>query len=57
MARRGGEYRRDYGPSHGTGLADALIAATAEAVGATLVTFNRRHYPMVARVQVPYRRE
>ncbi len=56
LARRGGLYRRDYGRSHGTGLADALIAATAEAAGAVLVTFNRRHYPMTSQVKVPYKR-
>ena len=39
-ARIGGLHRRDYGRSHDTGLADALIAATSEA-GADLVTFNR----------------
>lgn len=29
LAERGGLLRRDYGKSHGTGLADALIAASA----------------------------
>ena len=56
VARLGGLYRRDFRPSHGTGLADALIAATAEDNGAELVTFNRRHFPMVSRVTVPYDR-
>jgi predicted nucleic acid-binding protein len=56
LARRGGLYRRDYGRSHGTGLADALIAASAEAAGAVFVTFNRRHYPMTSPLKVPYRR-
>ncbi len=55
IGRLGGLYRRDFGPSHGTGLADALIAATAEASGADLVAFNRRHFPMVE-VTVPYER-
>ena len=54
ISRLGGLYRRDYGPSHGTGLADALIAATAEESGASLVTSNRRHFPMVSRIDVPY---
>ena len=53
-AQRAGFWRRQYGPSHGTGLADALIAASAEAAGATLVTLNRRHFPMLAEVLVPY---
>jgi predicted nucleic acid-binding protein len=55
-ARLGGLYRRDYGRSHGTGLADALIAASSEENGADLVTFNRRHFPMVSRITVPYDR-
>lgn len=53
-AQRAGLWRRQYGPSHGTGLADALIAAGAEAAGATLVTLNRRHFPMLPEVLVPY---
>jgi predicted nucleic acid-binding protein len=55
-ARLGGLYRRDYGGSHGTGLADALIAATSEENGVDLATFNRRHFPMVSRIKVPYER-
>ena len=55
-ARPGGLYRREYGRSHGTGLADALIAATSEEHGADLATFNRRHFPMASRITVPYDR-
>jgi predicted nucleic acid-binding protein len=55
-ARLGGLYRRDYGGSHGTGLADALIAGTSEENGADLVTFNRRHFPMGSKITVPYER-
>ena len=54
IAKRGGLYRRDYGKSHSVGLADALIAATAEEQGATLVTLNQKHFPMLAEVTVPY---
>jgi predicted nucleic acid-binding protein len=56
VARLGGRYRRQYRPSHGTGLADALIAATSEECGANLVTFNRRHFPMILGLTVPYER-
>ncbi len=56
IAKQGGLYRQQYKQSHGTGLDDALIAATAELTGATLVTFNRRHFPMIANLQVPYKR-
>ena len=55
VARLGGLYRRGYRSSHGTGLADALIAATATEAGTSLVTFNRRHFPMVE-ITVPYER-
>jgi predicted nucleic acid-binding protein len=55
IARKGGLYCRDYGPSHGVGLADALIAATAALHQAKLVTLNARHFPMVE-VEVPYAR-
>ena len=49
-----GLWRRHYGRSHGTGLADALIAASVSAAQATLVTLNRKHFPMLANVIVPY---
>jgi predicted nucleic acid-binding protein len=54
-ARRGGAFRRRYGPSHGTGLADALIAAAAYQRGATLVTLNTKHFPMLTEIRRPYR--
>ena len=56
VAQLGGLYRREYRASHGTGIADALIAATAENSGLGLVSFNRRHFPMVE-ITVPYERE
>jgi len=56
LARQGGILRQEYHPSHGIGLADALIAAAALEAGAELITFSRRHYPMVGQVRVPYRR-
>ena len=56
VGKIGGLFRRNYGPTHGTGLVDALIAATAQLHQATLVTFNSRHYPMLNNVQVPYAR-
>jgi predicted nucleic acid-binding protein len=56
IARAAGLYRQLYRQSHGTSLADALIAASSEAQGATLVSLNRRHYPKLRRFKVPYRR-
>lgn len=54
LAVQGGLYRRDYGKSHGVGLADALIAATATQRQVPLVTLNRRHFTMLPDVIVPY---
>ena len=54
IAESGGLFRRDFHQSHGVTLADALIAATAVARASTLVTLNRKHFPMLADVQVPY---
>jgi predicted nucleic acid-binding protein len=56
VAARGGLYRRDYMKSHNVGLADALIAATAESRQAALVTLNSKHFPMLANVIVPYQK-
>lgn len=53
-SRVGGLYRRDFGPSHGTGLVDGIIAATAVSSGARLATLSGRHYPMLDDVCVPY---
>ena len=53
-AVQAGLWRRQYGRSHGTGLADAMIAASVQAAGGTLVTLNQRHFPMLAEVLVPY---
>ena len=52
IARRAGELWRTYRRSHpGIGLADYLIAATAESFGATLATLNIKHFPMSADLQ------
>jgi predicted nucleic acid-binding protein len=56
IALKGGLYRRDYKKSHDVGLADALIAATAQIKRATLVTLNKKHFPMLTTVIVPYQK-
>lgn len=56
IAERGGLIRRDYKKSHNTGLADALIAATAELARACLVTLNDKHFHMLEDVSIPYRK-
>ena len=56
VAIRGGLYKREYYKSHGTGLADAMIAASSVSAEVPLFTFNLKHFPMLKNVKVPYRR-
>jgi predicted nucleic acid-binding protein len=56
IAQKGGLFRRDNFKKFNVGLADALIAATAESQQATLVTLNRKHFPMLGEVFVPYQK-
>jgi len=53
VAQIGGTFRKKYGKSHGTGLADALIAATAIDQQCNFATLNSRHYPMLKSI-APY---
>ena len=46
--------RRDFGESHDLGIADALIGATAQSIKAVLVTLNKKHFPMIQNLLVPY---
>lgn len=56
IATQGGLLRRDWGRTHGSGLNDALIAATALTTGRVLLTLNGKHFPMMGPEQlvVPY---
>ena len=56
IAKAGGLYKRDYAKSHGVGLADAILAATAEAENAELKTLNRKHYPMLKGLRQAYKK-
>lgn len=56
IAQAGGLHKRDYGKSHGVGLADAILAATAEAENAELKTFNTKHYPMLKGLRPAYKK-
>lgn len=56
IAKAGGLYKRDYDKSHSVGLADAIIAATAEAEKAELKTLNIKHYPMTKGLKPAYRK-
>ena len=57
IARIGGLYKRDYGKSHGVGLADGIVAATAAAEDAELMTLNVKHYPMFSGIEPAYRKQ
>ncbi|MDR2788183.1 MAG: hypothetical protein LBD06_07465 [Candidatus Accumulibacter sp.] len=46
--------KRDFGRSHGVGLADALVAATVSSENAELKTLNARHYPMIKGLRAAY---
>lgn len=54
IAKAGGLYKKDYGKSHGVGLADAILAATAEVENAELKTLNIKHYPMIKGLSPAY---
>ena len=54
IAKDAGLLKRDYGKSHGVGLADAILAATARAEGAELSTLNVKHYPMLKGLKRAY---
>jgi predicted nucleic acid-binding protein len=56
LARAGGLYKRDFGKSHGVGIADAIIAATADFEKAKLKTLNVKHYPMFKGLRPAYKK-
>ena len=55
ISKKGGAYRRKYGKSHNVDLIDTLIAATAFINEMTLITLNKKHFPMLRKVSVPYK--
>lgn len=52
MAQQAGLLRRDYGRSHGVGLNDCLIAATALAHNLQVCTLNVKHFPSLKKAQL-----
>lgn len=55
IADRAGEHARTYLASHrAIDLTDYVIAATAEELGAQLLTLNVKHFPMLPGLQRPY---
>ncbi len=57
IARLGGLFKRDFAKSHGVGIADAIIAATAQLEELDLKTLNIKHYPMLKGLKPPYTKE
>jgi predicted nucleic acid-binding protein len=52
---RAGELGRRWLPSHsGIGVADLIIAATAELTDSALLTLNVKHFPMIEGLRAPY---
>ena len=56
ICETGGDFKARYGPSHGVDLIDGIIGATSQVRQLPLVTLNRKHFPMLDNVIVPYRR-
>lgn len=56
IAERACDISYRYHGSHGIGAVDAVIAASAELEGATLVTLNKKHFSMLKHVLVPYKK-
>lgn len=55
LAERAGALARKYVRSHpGVDVADYVIAATTERLGADLLTCNRKHFPMFPDLPHPY---
>ena len=56
LARLGGLLKKDYAKSHGVGLADAIVAATADTEHTDLKTLNVKHYPMINGLKPAYKK-
>ncbi|MDA0345856.1 MAG: type II toxin-antitoxin system VapC family toxin [Verrucomicrobia bacterium] len=56
IAKEGGLMCREYRKSHGIGLADCLLAATAKHHDLPLRTLNLKHYPMLENIASPYKK-
>lgn len=56
IAIQAGYFRKKYGKTHGSGIIDCLIAATALSMKASVATRNRKHYPMMQHLLIPYQK-
>jgi predicted nucleic acid-binding protein len=57
IAREAGLLCKQYRKSHGSGLADCLVAATALLHSLPLRSLNLKHFPMVEDAEAPYRKQ
>lgn len=57
IAEKAGLYRRDFRNKTGCGLADCMIAATAQHHTLPLATLNGRHFSMLKEIIEPYRKD
>ncbi len=57
IAVAGGLYKREYGKSHGVGLADAILAASVQSENAEMATLNTKHYPMIKNLKPAYKKD
>ena len=56
LARLGGLLKKEYAKSHGVGLADAIVAATADTEYADLKTLDVEHFPMINGLKPAYKK-
>ncbi len=54
IAEQAGWYLHQYKKANNIGFVDAIIAATAVQHGLRLASLNKKHYPMLNNVLVPY---
>ncbi len=57
FAKAGGLLKREFGKSHGVGVADAVVAATAQMENLELATLNVKHYPMIKGLRPAYQKQ
>lgn len=54
--RLGGDLCAKFRASHGVDIVDGIIGATAQIHQLALVTLNKKHFPMLSDIFVPYKR-
>lgn len=54
IAEQAGLLKRQYGPSHGVDIVDAMVASSAIRAALPLATLNLKHFPMFPGLERPY---